>query len=140
MIGIELVNILKIYYYTQLYQVFHFKLVELQEVLKYLGFVLKPNGYSIKDWGWLITKIESRIQLWRYRWLSSGERLTLVKAILDYNIPLYWHLLDHIREGVLKKISRLYCNFIRNGKGDKVSFQLARWNLMPCPNMEVDGG
>ena len=75
MIGIELVNILKIYYYTQLYQVFHFKLVELQEVLKYLGFVLKPNGYSIKDWGWLITKIESRIQLWRYRWLSSGEDL-----------------------------------------------------------------
>ena len=136
MIGIELVNILKIYYYTQLYQVFHFKLVELQEVLKYLGFVLKPNGYSIKDWGWLITKIESRIQLWRYRWLSSGERLTLVKEILDYNIPLYWHLLDHIPKGVLKKIHSVFSNFLSKGKSDKGGFHLARWKLLLGPNLK----
>lgn len=39
-------------------QLFHFRLVDLQEGLKYLGFILTPNGYDIKDWGWLIIRIE----------------------------------------------------------------------------------
>ena len=29
---------------------------------KYLGFILKPNAYSFKDWLWLYKKIEGRIK------------------------------------------------------------------------------
>ena len=89
----------------------------------------------MKDDGYMF----SSIMLHLTRQNSPSIACTHTKIILEY-IPIYWHLLCHIPKGVLKKISRLYCNFIRNGKGDKVSFQLARWNLLPCPNIEVDGG
>jgi hypothetical protein len=38
----------------------HFPFVEkkLEEGLKYLGFVLKPNDYRKEDWNWLLKKME----------------------------------------------------------------------------------
>ena len=31
---------------------------------KYLGFHLKPNSYTFKDWMWLYKKVESRVTSW----------------------------------------------------------------------------
>ena len=56
--------------------------------LKYLGFSLKANLYLKKDWSWLIGKVEKRLQVWSYRWLSRAGRLVLVKAVLEA-IPVY---------------------------------------------------
>ena len=32
----------------------------------YLGYFIKPLGYLIKDWHWLIQKFEKRIHHWTY--------------------------------------------------------------------------
>lgn len=53
------------------------------EGLKYLGFVLKPNSYSFKDWMWLIKKIQERIEVWTNLWLSRRGRLTLLNYVLS---------------------------------------------------------
>lgn len=58
------------------------------EGLKYLGFHLKPNDYQIKDWNWLIAKVECRINIWHHRWLSRAGRLVLIKSVLEA-IPVY---------------------------------------------------
>ena len=31
---------------------------------KYLGFLLKPNSYTFKDWMWLYQKVEYRVSSW----------------------------------------------------------------------------
>jgi hypothetical protein len=42
----------------------------LQLFPKYLNFYTKPNDYGVKDWDWLISKIEKRIKVWYNRWFS----------------------------------------------------------------------
>ena len=55
----------------------------MDEVFKYLGFVLKPNAYCFKDWMWLYKKIENRIGCWTFKFLSRGGRLVLLKVVLQ---------------------------------------------------------
>ena len=38
----------------------------------YLGYFLKPSGYLIKDWHWLVKKIEKMISNWTNRFLYLG--------------------------------------------------------------------
>ena len=37
----------------------------IDEGFKYLGFQLKPNSYSTRDWMWLYKKIENMISMWK---------------------------------------------------------------------------
>ena len=38
----------------------------------YLGYFLKPSGYLVKDWLWLVSKFEKKISYWTNRLLSIG--------------------------------------------------------------------
>jgi len=60
----------------------------LDEGIRYLGYHLKPNGYTKSDWNWLIGRVERKIGLWCYRYLSLGGILTLIKSVLE-GIPIY---------------------------------------------------
>jgi hypothetical protein len=70
---------------------------------KYLGFHLKANGYVKRDWLWLVTKIEKKINSWCNRWLSKESRLVLLKSVLEA-IPIYWITLTWVPKGILNKI------------------------------------
>ena len=63
--------------------IFSFNVEKIELGVKYLGFHLKPYRYLLKDWDWLITKVEKRIKNWSFRWLSKGVKLILVKAVLE---------------------------------------------------------
>eukprot|EP00253_Pinus_taeda_P034161 PITA_34161 len=63
-------------------QRFPFNSLSLADGIKYLGFRLKPNGYRIADWLWLIAKVEKRLQL-----LTSESLWTRV-AYAKYISPL----------------------------------------------------
>jgi len=45
-----------------IYVEFNIKFINLEEGMKYLGFSLKPNGYRVKDWKWLLEKISKSIR------------------------------------------------------------------------------
>jgi hypothetical protein len=47
-----------------------FQVLDIDEGLKYLGFLLKPNNYRKIDWRWLIAKLEKRLKYWSHQWLS----------------------------------------------------------------------
>jgi hypothetical protein len=51
--------------------------------MKYLGFSLKVNNYSKKDWQWLRAKVEKRLHTWDNRWLSRAGQLVLIKFVLE---------------------------------------------------------
>jgi len=70
-------------------QRFPFTLLQLDEGLWYLGYRLKPMGYKIVDWIWLISKLEMRLNIWYHKYLSKARRLVLIKVVLEAT-PVYW--------------------------------------------------
>lgn len=86
--------------------------------LKYLGFVLKPNNYLSHDWKWLLEKVEKRIKSRYNKWLSTTDRMVLIKSVIE-PIPLYWTSLAWLPKGTLNKLV---------GKEDQNSLVLASWN------------
>jgi hypothetical protein len=60
-------------------QHFPFEEKRIDDGLKYLGFILKPNDYKKEDLIWLLKKLEKRLNNWIHRWLSHAGRLVLVK-------------------------------------------------------------
>jgi hypothetical protein len=52
---------------NRLFLEFNILILNLEEGMKYLGFCLKPNGYRIIDWNWLIEKIVKRINNWTFQ-------------------------------------------------------------------------
>jgi hypothetical protein len=58
-------------------RIFPFEYKEMEEGLKYLGFHLKPNRYRKEDWTWLLEKLERRLKVWSFRWISRAGRVML---------------------------------------------------------------
>eukprot|EP00253_Pinus_taeda_P032607 PITA_32607 len=78
-------------------QRFPFISLSLADGIKYLGFRLKPIGYKIADWLWLITKVERRLQVWYHRYLSRAG--SIWKAVINIIPLLRDGLTWRIREG-----------------------------------------
>ena len=55
---------------------------------KYMGFIIKPNGYGSKDWDWIFKCISRKINCWAFRHLSLGGRMVLCEIVLQ-GIPIY---------------------------------------------------
>jgi hypothetical protein len=100
---------------------FPFEVKDIDSGLKYLGFQLKPNCYKKSDWTWLIEKLEKRLKVWSFRWLSRGGHLVLVKSVLEA-IPVYWMSLAWIPKGVLDKFQESTSNFYGSDHKTKLSF------------------
>ena len=66
---------------------FPYKMHNLDEGFKYLGFHLKPNGYRKDEWLWLVQRIQKKNGSWSFRCLSLGGRLVSVSYVLQ-SIPV----------------------------------------------------
>ena len=40
------------------------QMVGYNDGFKYLGFFLKPSGFNVKEWGWLIKTIDWKVKVW----------------------------------------------------------------------------
>jgi hypothetical protein len=78
--------------------------------MKCLNFPLNPNDYVYIDWLWMYQKIEARIMCWCKRWFSRGDRIILVKYVLE-SIPIYWLSIVHISKGIVDQRQKK-CFFI----------------------------
>jgi hypothetical protein len=76
-VGKSRVSFLEVSEENKLYllNLFPYTKVDLQAGIKYLGFYLKPNDYSKRDWGWMITKVARRLYIWCNKWLSRGGKV-----------------------------------------------------------------
>ena len=88
-----------------------FKMEPLSVGFKYLGFYLKPLGYYVNDWHWLIKKFEQRISNWTYILLSLGGRLIMVKSVL-MGLAFYWFTLARMPKTIMKYLRRTIFNFL----------------------------
>ena len=100
-----------------------YKMDPLTTGFKYLGYFLKPLGYNINDWHWLIQKYEKRIYLWSQKHLSLGGRLVLDQAVLS-SLSVYWLGLAPIPILVLNKLRSLTFAFLWGSTRDKRMYHL----------------
>lgn len=56
-------------------------------------------------------KFKKRLTLWKARMLSIGERLTMVKAILN-NLSMYYMSLFRMPDLVIEKLEKLRNKFL----------------------------
>ena len=93
-----------------IHNIFAFSVVKIENGMNYLGFQLKCCRYLLKDWDWLIAKVENMIRNWSFWWLSKGGKLILVKAVLEA-IPVFWmHFWSPL--GILEKIGKMCFKFL----------------------------
>ena len=111
---------------------FPYKFDSLSNGFVYLGCYLKPSGYLIKDWYWLVSKFEKRVDHWTNRMLSLGGRLVLIRSVLS-SIPVYWLSLFPISVSILEKLRKIIFSFLWGSSSNKFKFHLIDWKLLARP-------
>ena len=61
---------------------FNFTLIDINNGIKYMGFIFNPNDYLKRDWAQIVSKIEGNPNLWCNKWLSISGRLVMMKVVL----------------------------------------------------------
>jgi len=84
-------------------RIFSFAILTLEQGLRYLGYRLKPHGYKITNWTWLITKVEKQLNIWYHKYLSRGGRLVLINVVFEAT-PTYWMSLPWIPRVILARL------------------------------------
>ena len=99
---------------------------------KYLGYFLKPLGYRVSDWIWLVQKFEKRICHWSHKLLSLGGRLILVQAVLS-SIPVYCLGLVPIPLSILHRLRSIMFSFLWGSTGNNRKYHLTNWHIFSWP-------
>ena len=104
--------------------------------LKYLGLPLHNRKLAVKDWEFLLTKVEHKLQSWKGQLLFIGGRLTLLNSILSV-VPLYALSLFRIPTTILHKIDSLRRKFLWQGYGSqKRKYALLNWPTLCIPKRQ----
>ena len=70
---------------------------------KYLGYFIKPLGYGVKDWLWMLRIFEKIIENWSFKLLSLGGVLILIRVVLS-SLPVFWFALAPILVSILNNM------------------------------------
>jgi hypothetical protein len=105
---------------------------DLESGFKYLGYFLKTGPQRVEDWGWLLKKMEKKIDNWCYRWLSLGGRFTLLKSVLECQ-PVYWMSLVVVPCSVLNTMRKMMFNFLWRRNSESNQLHLCKWEQITIP-------
>lgn len=112
--------------------IFPCSVTALDDGFKYLGYTLKPDKYQKKDWLWLWERLDRKMGLWCYRFLSLRGRLILAKAVLE-SIPVFWLSLFKIPISILEGLRRRITSFLWSGSGRDDKIHLVHWRFLARP-------
>jgi hypothetical protein len=63
---------------------------------------------------WILEKIEKRIGHWKFKWLSLGGRMVLIKSVLQ-NLLVFWLILTKVLAQVKHNIRQIVSRFLWKG-------------------------
>lgn len=115
-----------------LINLFNIKAKPLHEGLKYLGFHLKPVGYTSVDWSWIHERFFKRIAGWEFKCISLARRFILTEAVL-VQLMVYWAHLFFIPINIIHNLDRTTSNFIWGGNKDHRRFHLTKLSNLYRP-------
>jgi len=117
---------------SKLNKLFQFRFEQMEDGLRYLGFNLKPDNCCVKDWFWLIKRIEKRITYWSYIFLSMGVSLTLINETLQ-SIPVCWCSLVVLPKYIINTLREKCFHFLWEGTRNERKFHLVSWEQIVVP-------
>lgn len=79
--------------------------------VKYLGLPLHDRKLKIRDWFFLIDKVEKKLQNWKGQLLSIEGRRTLLNSVISA-VPLCALSLYRLPSTVLKDIDKIRYRFL----------------------------
>lgn len=79
-------------------------------------------------------KLEKRLKVWSFQWLSRVGYLVLIKSALEA-IPIYWMSLAWIPRGTLDKMWRLCFRFLWVGSKDQYVLPWVNWHKLVVPKL-----
>ena len=97
---------------------------------------LKCNKYRAEDWGWLIKRVEGKINNWCYRWLTLGGRMTFIKSTLE-GLLVYYFTLTKIAKSTINKIQKCMSNFLWNDRKCSPLKHFLKWDMWAQPNQRT---
>ena len=80
----------------------------------------------------MLELVQAKLAGLKLRYLLMGERLTLIKSVLN-SIPIYQVLVNVLPKRVKKKLHGLFSSFLWGGLGDKRMLHLVNWDTVTAP-------
>ncbi|KAJ0494077.1 hypothetical protein HanIR_Chr12g0593281 [Helianthus annuus] len=102
----------------------------------HLGLPVGGNTNLIRSWEPVVEKIRNRLSIWKARQLSVGDRITLLKSILNA-LPTDYFSLFRTPVRVIKTLERLRRSFFSGGSEDVDKMSWMTWSNISIP---VDKG
>ncbi|KAF5450402.1 hypothetical protein F2P56_030760 [Juglans regia] len=102
---------------------------------KYLGVPIISGGLKITHFDDLIAKVQSRLEGWQTRLLSSGARLILIKHVLQ-SIPVHSLSILKTPKAVIEKLQRIISTFFWGFKDGKAKKKWRSWVALCKPVTE----
>lgn len=109
----------------------------LDDGFTYLRFKMKPKGYYNQDWAWLIEGFHKKLDSWKYRSLTMGGRMVMMKSMLQ-NISIYCIHLYLMPWEIIHNIESIMSYFLCAGTQLQEKVHMVRWSTLVRP-MEKGG-
>ena len=103
----------------------------------YLGMPIgvKPSSWVV--WEPLISKFKAKLSKWNHKNLSMGDKVTLIKSVLNA-LPIYLLSFFKIPQRIVDKLLSLQRNFMWGGNQDHKKIPSVKWDVICLP--KNDGG
>ena len=80
----------------------------------YLGMPLGPPFKSVVVWDGVEERFRKRLAMWKRRYISKGERLTLIRSTLS-SMPIYFMSLFCMPRKVRLRLEKIQMDFLWGG-------------------------
>lgn len=86
----------------------------------YLGLFVGANMNKVKSWDVVVEVFRAWLSRWKSKSLSLGERVTLIKAVLE-SLPIYYFSLYRALAKVIQVLERIRREFLSGGDDEHKS-------------------
>ncbi|KAL5137836.1 putative ribonuclease H protein [Glycine soja] len=142
--GYEMASGLKINFAKSYFGIFglhdaaqFFNCTHMDTPFHYLGMPIgvKPSSWVV--WEPLISKFKAKLSKWNHKNLSMGDKVTLIKSVLNA-LPIYLLSFFKIPQRIVDKLLSLQRNFMWGGNQDHKKIPSVKWDVICLP--KNDGG
>ncbi|XP_011624964.1 uncharacterized protein LOC105420967 [Amborella trichopoda] len=103
--------------------------------ITYLGMLLSDGRLPIAAWDKILQRIQVKLDLWKFKYLSFAGKVTFIKACLS-KLSVYQMSILQIPSSVARKIETTMRNFLWGSSVETRKFRLLRWDRVCTPKKE----
>ena len=99
---------------------------------KYLGFPLRSNGRSTRDFDFVVEKVQAKLSSWKGKLLSPAGRVVLVQSVTSA-IPAYYMQNVALPVRICTKLDKINRDFLWGSTVEKKKMHMVSWQKVCRP-------